>query len=278
MTLVLVSVLLSTPSMLFAKSVAMVDTELRESGPDAVRVLTRFDLGSQEQLDRIPTRMGSWTMTQERDWDRVADILNTNVLLSRDYRHPALFQTVNLLVIESTNVSSFHPAPVCYQAQGWTVPAGGGSKVAVPVTNGTWAQQPWLSDAEPRAFAGNVSAKLLEATKIGPDGAVTEKRVALYVYLKEEDWRVTRSVTWLRVEIALPPSSPPEEALPILADLLGEAVPHLFQFEEQDELTIAQFALARYGAAASVPIIAAVGAPVAYIARTIWSARKDPLS
>jgi hypothetical protein len=229
-----VALLLSTPSMIFAQSVAIVDTELRDQGADPTRVLTRLDLGDEAQLQRIPRELGPWRLAQERDWDRVAEILNTDVLLSRDYTRSDLLQPANLLIVQSTNVSSFHPAPVCYRAQGWTVPADGGRVVTVHVPNATWAQERWLSDAETNVFGGNITAKLLEATKTNAAGEVVEKRVALYVYLKKEDWRVTKEVTWIRTEIVIPPDSPAEEALPVLSSLLGETVPQIFTFRGEE--------------------------------------------
>lgn len=232
--LVVASVLFSTPSMIFARKVAIIDTELREMGGDARFVLTKMDLGDEAQLRSIPHDLGAWEMEEERDWDRVAEILNSDVLLSREYARADLYQTVNLLVVESTNVSSFHPAPVCYRVQGWSVPEDGGATVSVPVPNATWAQASWLGEGEPYVFAGNLSAKLLSVTKTRPDGS-EEQRVALYAYLKREDWRTTREVTWIRTEIEVPAGTDPLDVAPVLGSLFAETVPHIFSLREGQE-------------------------------------------
>lgn len=233
--LVLTALAFSTPSMIFARKVAIIDTELRESGGDARSVLVKMDLGDARQLRTIPQDLGAWSMQQERDWDRIAEILSSNVLLSRDYARDDLFQTVNLLIVESTNVSSFHPAPVCYRVQGWTVPEDEGTKVPVHVPNASWAEPGWLSDSEPYVFAGNLSAKLLSVTREGPNGT-QEQRVALYAYLKKEDWRTTREVTWIRTEIVVPAGTDPHVVAPVLGDLFAETVPHIFSLRSEEKM------------------------------------------
>lgn len=252
--------LLSTPSMIFAQKVDVVDAELRgSSGSQAI--LTRMDLGNPGALAAIPRHLGAWNASRDYDYDRVAAILNANVLLSRDYQRDDLFQPVNLLVIESANVNSFHPAPVCYRAQGYDVPADEGQVVSVPVPNGSWAKEEWLSQAEPQVFRGNLSAKLLEVAKPGPNGAIAEKRVALYVYLKREDWRVTDQVTWVRLETVIAPSATARDALPFLADLMKDVVPTLFSFRDGAERTLGESLLDHFGLAGAGLIAAAVVAP-----------------
>lgn len=272
MALLVTAVMLSTPSTIFAQSVSLVDTELRERGTEPQRVLTKMELGDAASLESVSEELGAWRMTTEHDWDKVADILNTDVLLSRDYSHPNLIQPAHLLIIQSYNVSSFHPAPVCYRVQGWELPADGGRSVPVAVPNATWAESHWLSEAEPRAFNGTIEAKLFDVVKRDDDGNVTEKRVALYVYIKREDWRVTNSVTWVRTEIAVTPDTTAEQAAPVLADLLGAALPELFHFGDEDEDTLG-FSLLTGG----VPGIAAFAAMLALPAALGFPLLKGPL-
>lgn len=254
--------------MIFAQTVTILDTELDARGEAPQRVLARMDLGSAEHLQTIPRSLGAWNMTRQHDWDKTADLLDTNVLLSRDYAHPHLLQTVNLLVIESTNVSSFHPAPVCYEAQGWTVPRDGGETVTVHVPNATWAQERWLSDAEPMSFSGNLTAKLLEVTKPADADGPAQKRVALYVYLKDEDWRVTKAVTWVRLEMAVPPDARAADVLPVLSDAFREVVPALFTLEAE-EASLGESLLASYGVLGGLGMALAVALPLGLL----WSPR-----
>ncbi len=271
--LIVAGLLLSTPSMIFVRKVDIVDAELRDSGHSHA-VLARMDLGDPKALKAIPRTLGAWNESREYDYDNVAAILNTNVLLSRDYQRDDVFQPVNLLVIESENVSSFHPAPVCYRAQGYDVPADEGAVVTVPVPNETWAQERWLSAQEQNVFAGNLSAKLLEVTKPGPNGTVAEKRVALYVYLKREDWRVTDQVTWVRLEMVVTPDTRGADVLPILGDMMKEVVPNLFLFKVTEERTLGESLVDRFGVGGAGLVAAAVAIPCWPIAMAFWRSRR----
>lgn len=253
--LVVLAILLSTPSMVVAKSVAVVDTELREDGASPQRVLTTMDLG---KPDALPRKLGRWNATQQYAWDDVGTLLHANALLSRDYARPGLHQPVNLLILQSANVTSFHPAPVCYRAQGWDV-HDDGLLVPVPIPNATWAQPGWISDDAPGTFHGNLTAKALVATKEG------DERVALYVYLKKSDWAVTRDVTWIRVEIGVPPGTDPTDAVAAMRDLLGEAVPYMFRFEAGEEPVLGQALLHNYGLLGGLAIVALVSVPSGFI-------------
>lgn len=254
-----VAALFSTPSMIFAKSVSVVDTELREDSGHAQKVLTKLDLAKNASLQSIPTKLGNWTLTHTYDWDSVATLLNANVLLSRDYSRPDLLQPVNLLIVQSTNVSSFHPAPVCYQVQGWAV-HDDGTVVDVPIPNATWSQQAWLSKAEPFVFRGNLTAKVLDVTK--GTGKNTTEHVAIYVYLKKEDWKVTNDITWVRMEMDVPAGTGPGPVLSIMGDLFAAAVPNLFSFDSGHEATLAEGVVAKLGPSGWGIIAVAVAMPL----------------
>jgi Protein of unknown function (DUF3485) len=239
-----VAALFSTPSMIFAKSVSVVDTELREDSGHAQKVLTKLDLAKNESLQSIPTKLGNWTLARTYEWDNIGTLLNANVLLSRDYSRPDLLQPVNLLIVQSTNVSSFHPAPVCYQVQGWTV-HDNGTVENVPIPNATWSQQAWLSNEEPFVFHGNLTAKVLDVTK--GTGANATEHVTMYVYLKKEDWKVTNDITWVRMEISVPVGSDIAPAVRVMSDLFAAAVPNLFSFDAGHEATLAEGIVAKLG-------------------------------
>lgn len=256
--LVILTLLLSTPSMVFAQNVDVLAADLKEKNVQPQRVSARIDFGDAEQLDRIPKKLGNWTLAKEYDYDRVQDILSADVLLSRDYRRPDLLQTVNLLIVQSSNVTSFHPAEVCYRAQGWTLPQDG-RNVEVHVENTTWASSHWLSPDERNVFAGNVTVQTIEALRGNATSPVIEKRVAMYAYLKRENWRVTEEIAWIRVEMALPVWENSSVAEPILGSLLGEAFPALFVVKQGGEkLLIETLVLEKgaWGVGAAVALLA----------------------
>lgn len=271
--LLVIGLLLSTPSMIFARKVDVIDTELRDNGANPQRVLTKYDLADPKELAKIPKTLGAWNMTKQYAWDNVATLLNTNVLLSRDYARSDLFQPVNLLIIESHNVSSFHPAPVCYRAQGWDLPEGEGELTNVAIQDVSWAQHQWLSPDDVGHFKGNLAARLLTASKIDAHGEPL-KRIALYVYLKHEDWRVTQQITWVRVEMSVTPETTAAQAFPILADLLANTVPGLFTFETSDEATLAETLLGHYGPWGWLAVGTTLAAPLGIAAWMIRLSRK----
>lgn len=261
--ILVVAGLLSTPSMIFAKTVSVVDTELREQSPHAARVLTQYDLGDNASLQKLPEKLGNWSLTHTYDWDSVATLLSANTMLSRDYERADLAQPVNLLIVQSRNVSTFHPAPVCYVAQGWTVPDDG-QIVSVPVPNASWSQAQWLSKGEPYVFQGEMTAKALDVTKgIGTKNAT--EHVALYVYLKREDWQITNDITWLRFEIDVPPGTGADAVLPILSDLFAQTVPHIFAFDAGHEQNLAESLVTRAGAAGYAVMAIGVAVPAGVI-------------
>lgn len=244
--IVVVIATLLTPVDAFAnQGVSFIDTELKTQN-DAARlyVNTKYPIGDAEKLNQFPTSLGKWNMTHEYDWDFIADLLDTDVLIARDYRAPGVYIPVSVVIIQSTNMSSFHPAPVCYKAQGFEIVDAETSTVSVPVNETQWARE-GLFEGDQRAFGGTIQAKRLVVERVTEDGAV-QRELNLYFYIKEEEGRITQKVEWVRISMFVPAKGDYSRHEAVLKDVMGEVVPELFApVEKPPTTTLAQSLLSR---------------------------------
>jgi hypothetical protein len=240
--------------MVLAQHVGVVDANYDSlaTGQDSIRVSQV--LADPSHLAAIPKSLGPWQETRSYDWDPIAQVLHANVMISRDYRQDGLLQPVNLLIVTSTNVTSFHQAAVCYQSQGWQTADNGTLKVPVP--NATFEAATWPATSQIGIENTTVPAARLIATKTNATSGENEERLAVYLYLQQENWRIPQSITWVRVEAVAEPGT--EDSLaPAIGTLLGAALPHLFQFQAHAEPTIAEGIVRVYGLpGAAVEILA----------------------
>ena len=113
-------ILFSTPSLLLAKTVTMIDTELSHASGDETHVRAKLDFGNNEHMQAFPEQIGDWK-SSDYNTTRIAKSLGADVMLMRAYSHPKLYQPVFFLIMQSNNRSSFHPPVVCYPALGYTI-------------------------------------------------------------------------------------------------------------------------------------------------------------
>lgn len=227
LALVVITAILVTPMQAFAsRGVSFLDTELRTGNDQRTYVATKYPVGDAAKLQAFPTRLDNWTMTNQYDWDFIAQLLNTNVLLARDYRAPGLYIPASLVIIQSTNVSSFHPAPVCYQAQGYTIVDSETATVSVPITNTSWASN-GVFGSDGHSFSGNLQAKRLVVEKTLKNGEA-QRELNLYFYLKQQQGSVTEKIEWVRISMYIPPTGDYSQHQKVLEDLMAHVVPELF--------------------------------------------------
>lgn len=232
-------ILLSTPSMLLAKSITTIGTELSHAAGDETPVRAKMDFGSNEHMQAFPEQIGDWTGS-DYNTSRVAESLGADVMLMRAYSHPKLYQPVFFLILQSTNRSSFHPPIVCYPALGYTIEEEG--KGEVPVHNVSWAAGPWRSEKFEREhgvlFNGTISAKKLIVVKESKEeGKVTERRVVLYFYVKESPFGLTsNTVTMVRVSALAPLEGSYDGVLNITEAFMGDTMPYMFEIREEEPI------------------------------------------
>ena len=227
-------ILLSTPSMLIAKSITTIDTELSHASGDATPVRAKMDFGNNEHMRVFPNEIGNWKGS-DYNTTRIAERLGANVMLMRAYSHPGLYQPVFFLIIQSNNRSSFHPPPVCYPAMGYKIEEEG--KERIPVQNVSWAEEPLYGTWKDKGsiyFNGTISAKKLIVVKESKeDGKVTERRVVLYFYVKENPF-ASNTVTMIRVSALAPTDVSYAGILNITREFMADTFPSMFELRRED--------------------------------------------
>jgi hypothetical protein len=239
---VVISTLLSTPSMIFARRITTIDTELSHATGEETPVQTLMDFGNNEHINAFPKHIGDWNAS-DYDTTGVAESLGADVMLLRAYSHPKLYQPVSFLIMQSKSRSSFHPPIVCYPALGYTIEEEG--KEEIFVHNASWASKPVLPAWESRKeemgyFNGTISVKKLivvkESEKEG-NKEVTERKVVLYFYVKKSPF-VSNNVTMVRVSALAPLEGSYEGILNVTKEFMGDTFPCMFEIRKEEPLVL----------------------------------------
>ena len=241
-----VVLLLSTPGMILAKQVSVIDTELSHASGHETTVRTTMDFGNNTYMQAFPTKIGDWQKIGSCNKSQLAEQLGADVMLLRAYHQQGSPQPVFLLIIQSDNRSSFHPPIVCYPAIGYKIEEETTEEILV--SNATWAEVPLYSHWDPEeagCFNGSMSAKKLVISKES-DGEVTKRKVVLYFYVKD-NLVITDKITMIRVSAHAPINGSYEEALNLTKDFMGEVVPYMFEVREEEEIIAVQLAKSGIG-------------------------------
>jgi hypothetical protein len=268
-------ILLSTPSSILASSITTIDTELSHASGDETLVRTLMDFGNNEHIAAFPMVIGDWR-GNDYDTAKLKESLGADVMLLRAYSHPEIRQLVFFHILQSNNLSSFHPPIVCYPALGYAIEEEG--KENISVQNVSWATKPMYPVLESRkeecgCFNGTFSAKKLIVVKESKeDGKVTERRVVLYFYVKDNPLS-SDTVTIVRVSALAPADGSYESALNICKDFMGDTFPYMFEFREGEDIIAVQ--LAKSGIGGWLIIGALVSVPIGIIVYLRIKKRKE---
>ena len=222
--------LFSTPSMLLAKSITTIGTELSHASESETPVRTLMDFGSNEHMRAFPIQIGDWKGSDyNTTW--TTEFLDADVVLMRAYSHPDSYQPVFLLILQSDNRSSFHPPPICYHALGYTVEEEATEEVVVQ--NLSWAEGPWMSERDATFNGSIVVKKLIVAKESEEYERVIERRVVLYFYVKENPF-ATNSVTMVRVSALAPIAGSYDGILNLTERFMADTLPCMFELRRED--------------------------------------------
>ena len=228
-------ILLSSPSTIFARSITVIDTEPSHASEDAVSVRTKLDFGNNEHMRAFTTDIGGW-IGSDYNTNRVAESLGADVMFMRDYVNPETFQPVIFLIVQSNNRSSFHPPIVCYPALGYTIEEEG--KVEIPVHDVSWIEGQWLRTPENDAVPSNITipVKKLIVVKQSKEGEkVTERRVVLYFYVKDNPFGLSsNAITMIRVSALAPTEGSYEGILNLTTEFMGNTIPCTFELRTEE--------------------------------------------
>jgi hypothetical protein len=223
-------ILLSTPSSLLAKSITTIGTELSHASASETPVRTLMDFGSTEHMRAFPRQIGDWR-GMDYNASQTAERLGADVMLMRAYSHPNYYQPVFFLILQSMNRSSFHPPPVCYAALGYSIEEEAAEEVLVQ--NLSWAEGPWWAERDV-SFNGTIAVKKLVVVKESEeDGKVTERRVVLYFYVKDNPF-ASDTVTMVRVSALAPLDGSYDEILMVTKEFMGDTIPCMFELRREE--------------------------------------------
>jgi hypothetical protein len=228
-----VILLFATPSMIFAKAVTTIGTELSHATSDEMIVRTKLDFGSTEHMQAFPKQIGNWSAF-EYNTTRIAEVLGADVLLMRAYSNPNSYQPVFFLIEQSTNRSSFHPPPVCYRALGYTIEEE--AQETVMLHNVTFAQERWMEKDIPSNVTLSVK-KIVVAKESEGEGTITERRVVLYFYVKNRPY-ASNTVTMVRISALAPIEGSYDGILTISKEFMADTIPYMFELQAEQEQPI----------------------------------------
>ena len=234
-----IMMLFSTPTMILARRVTMIGTELSHTTSDELSVRTKLDLGNTEHIQAFPKQIDGWTAF-DYDATKLLEQLGADVMLMRAYAHPNVNQPVFFLIMQSNNRSSFHPPIVCYPALGYTIEDEG--KETVTVRDVSWIEEPLFPERAGKLTEVSLPVKKLVVVKQEPDtGRVTERRVVLYFYVKDLPL-TSNAITMVRVDALAPMDGSYEGSLNVSREFMGETIPCMFEVQRPEHRIFASLA------------------------------------
>ena len=257
----ILTLLFSTPGMISAGGVSLIDTQIQGSSGKEMFVRTKLDFANPEQMEQFPRTVGEWHSTSY-DWSRLKESLGADVLLSRAYRHPGYSNPIFFLIIQGTNMSTFHPPVVCYPALGYEIEEEG--KVEVPVENASWAAGPWRTELEGSVFKGNMSVKKLVVVRRSGNDKITERRIALYYFVKDERMSVANEVSMVRLSALTHLSGSYRADLEQMKKLAAATFPEMFDVRPKENMLV-EILIIEHGVLGYVVIATLLSAPVIFV-------------
>jgi hypothetical protein len=218
---IVVLFLLASPTFILSPTVTFIDTELYKSSENKMPVQTKTDFGSPEVMASFPRQIGKW---EGFDYDATAyiELLGANLVLIRGYLPSTFTQPLFLTIVQSKTESSFHDPKPCFSGQGYLLQEEGNDKVAM--TDASWLKA---------ASAAAVPFKKLVVTKSSKDGKLSERRVALYCYVKGNPF-YSDTITMIQTEALAPLEGSYEGSLNEQKDFLAKAIPVMFSPAQTD--------------------------------------------
>jgi hypothetical protein len=209
--------LFSTPSMILAKEITIVGSDLTTS-ENVIQVRTKMDFGDKEKVQNFPNHIGNYYGVNS-DTSGLTESLKADVMLMRSYRNPS--SQIFLLILQSKNRSSFHPPTVCYSALGYDIEFEG--KEEIVIQNESWIESPWRGAEKPKA-----PPKLKVKKLVVNNGK--ERRLVLYFYVKPQ--LLSDGITLIRISALTHGND--EKVLNTLKDFTSEIFPLMFEYREQE--------------------------------------------
>jgi hypothetical protein len=209
-----VIILVATPGS-FLSPVTFIDSELYQSSDDKVPVRTNTDFGNAAALALLPYEIGQWD-GYDYDTAEYIESLGADLVLLRGYLPDTSGDELFLTINQAKTESSIHDPPYCYRAEGYEIEEE--SEERVTVTDARWVKG---------STAVSLPVKKLVALKTSSEGKVLDRRVALYCYVKGNQF-YSDTVTMIKTETLAPLDGSSEDSVSELQAFLAQAVPLMF--------------------------------------------------
>ncbi len=260
----MVIILTSPPSMLFPVGIQIIDTEFKGSSGDEQYVRTKLDFGNQELMGNLPLEKLGWTRVPE-DMANVEAQLGADVLLAWRCHHTSSSNRIWFLILQSKDVVSFHPPPVCYTALGYDIQQE--DTIEIAVSGERWAKQESitvLGEGDSLFFSGTMSAKRMVITK-DCDGSICDKRVVLYFYIKPNLSETPNEITMIRISAVVPVHGSFDSIQELEKKLIADAFPLMFEAGDE-ERSLGKWLIEDQGSSGWIIIVVMFLVPIALLA------------
>ena len=224
-----------------------------------------MDFGNAAHLKAFPKNIDQW---QGYDYDigQIKEDFGADVALMRGYHFPGLYQPLFLLLMQARTETSFHPPPVCYTAQGWTIEEEGHDSIFV-------TDPMWIDATSPSL---TVPLKKLIVFK-EKDDRVTERRMVLYSYVKGNQF-TSDTITMFRIETLAPLEGSYESVMDLSKEFLALTIPYMFEPDDSEEWNPISFRLIDSGIGGYIAIAILLLIPVTIIIVPIVRKERDYMS
>lgn len=252
----------SDPDLIFSEGVSFIDTELEGESGHETYTWSKVGFKHNEELLNFPEKIGEWEGygSDEKQVAGVREYLGARVYLERTYYKIDSFNPIFFLIVQAKESSTFHPPPVCYQAQGYIVEE---DKDTVRIPSAQ-LEGDGISGGR---VGGTVPMKKLWLSKI-EGGEVVERRIALYCYLKGSQF-TDNTINLIRFSAIAPVEGSPDGVLQGMKEFAGLALPHLFEPQENGDEVLFQ-RVAGWGPEGWLVITAAFTFPITLTIYPLW--------
>ncbi|MFO8011266.1 MAG: exosortase-associated EpsI family protein [Dehalococcoidia bacterium] len=257
----------------FFNNVKFVDDDLSRDRGNELTVNVSHDLGDAEELNQFPDRIDRWVGI-DKDVGGWKQSLGADTVINRNYIDENPFDPVFLLIMQSSDRTSFHPPTVCYPAIGYTIEEEG--KAIVRVTDTSWVAKLYEIDPEKvaRWVKGEVSIDCGEISvkKLLVRNGEGERRVVIYFYIKESGIN-GETIDMVRVSTVAPSSGDYDASLARCQEFMGEVIPLLFEPDKSNRKMFISYML-DMGPGGYFLIVFMFAVPLALVALPVRMKRK----
>ncbi len=250
--------LLSSSDLFFASGVTFIDTDLYRSTGDETYVRTQMDFGDTEYMNQFPLQIGDW-WGFPYDSEEVRKQLGADTAVQLGYVSAGVFEPIFLTIVQAKTDTSFHPPDVCYSGAGYDIYEEGQEYILI--SDPSWTQE-----------NSDMSLPLKKLVVVQEsDGVVKDRRIALYFYVKGNQY-TTDTITMIRYEAIAPLEGSYEAILDRQKRLAIDTIPFMFAPTEEEEWNPIVLEIAGWGIVGYFIIVFMLSIPLAIIVfpRTRW--------